>query len=83
MSRYDFAPLVPLIERQWRQKRFTSHIAITGKTADVLGVNRREVLRWRHTGLDAYAADRAAIALDRHPAEIWPEWLDWSLEAVS
>ena len=41
-----------------------------------LGVTRRTVHRWQHAGhVPARHADRAAVRLGHHPAEIWPhEW---------
>ncbi len=42
--------------------------------ADLLGVTRRAVVRWRHAGIPIYSADRAAVALGVHPSLIWPEW---------
>lgn len=33
--------------------------------------------RARRTGwLTAAAADRLAVSINKHPAEIWPEWFD-------
>jgi len=40
-----------------------------------VGISPAQLHRWKHDGLTTSAADRIAIALDRHPAEIWPEWL--------
>ena len=35
---------------------------------------RRTVQRWRHQGLSARQADRAAVRAGFHPANIWPHW---------
>lgn len=46
--------------------------------ADMLGISRSCVVRWRtgfHT-IREYEADRYAIHLGFHPAEIWYNWLD-------
>lgn len=32
--------------------------------------------RWEHRGLTDETADRVAVALGRHPAEVWPDWAD-------
>lgn len=41
------------------------------------GVERTAVWKWRHGGmLRATTADRVAVRLGRHPAELWPEWFD-------
>ena len=46
-----------------------------GELAKSLGVAARTVHRWRATDtVPPMAADRAAVALGHHPAEIWPEW---------
>lgn len=39
-----------------------------------LGVNDRQVYRWRSTGLSDAMADRCAIALGLHPSILWPGW---------
>lgn len=44
--------------------------------AEVLGVTRFTVSRWR-SGVHRptrNTVDRASIALDLHPANLWPEW---------
>lgn len=42
-----------------------------------LGLHRRTVHRWRAAGcVPDRQADRAAVALGHHPAEIWP--IEWS-----
>ncbi len=52
-----------------------------------LGLPVRTVHRWHRTGaVPATSADRAAVALGHHPAEIWPTaWsgldpADWSTD---
>lgn len=59
-------PLAPLL------------IAAGHPSADViamqLGVSPRSIWRWHHRGLTDRQADRAAIALGYHPANIWPDW---------
>jgi lambda repressor-like predicted transcriptional regulator len=39
-----------------------------------VGVSPRTVWRWHHLGLSDLQADRAAVALGWHPANIWPHW---------
>ena len=39
-----------------------------------LRVSSRTVWRWQRYGLDDHQADRAAVALGYHPANIWPTW---------
>jgi len=48
------------------------------KTAILFGTHRSTVLRWRNprTMLDQWEADRYAIAIGKHPSEIWPNWFD-------
>ena len=45
--------------------------------AEILGVTKKCVGDWkRHKlTLDVYSADRYAIRLGYHPAEVWEEWL--------
>ncbi|MDQ1439266.1 MAG: Winged helix-turn-helix DNA-binding [Acidimicrobiaceae bacterium] len=42
--------------------------------ARALGVDRAQVAHWRSDGVPIESADRIAIAVGRHPAEVWPEW---------
>lgn len=44
--------------------------------ARIVGVTRRTVIRWRQgrdRHLQGVTAERAAVALGRHPSELWPE----------
>lgn len=60
--RLPFAPLV------------TEAAAPTIDTLAVrIGVSRRTVHRWIIHGIPADQADRAAIALGAHPANLWPD----------
>ena len=47
--------------------------------ADILGVGIRQIYRWRTNGVPAETADRLAIHLRRHPAEVWGD--DWLVAA--
>lgn len=38
------------------------------------GVSRATIYRWEHDGIPIESADRAAVALGFHPAELWAEW---------
>lgn len=41
------------------------------RIAELAGVSRRTVVRWRHIGIPLELADRAACALGLHPANVW------------
>lgn len=44
----------------------------------LLAIDRRWLLRLRHRAtLREDAGDRWAVALGKHPSEIWPEWFGW------
>lgn len=43
-------------------------------TARALNVNIRQLYRWNAYGIDQWRADRLAIGLGLHPAEVWPDW---------
>ena len=56
-------------------------LAVTGRPSAArlavrLNVNTRTIWRWHHRGLTDHQADRAAIAIDLHPANIWPDWFN-------
>jgi hypothetical protein len=61
--RWPFAPLLDAAGRP-------SVDALAGW----LGVSPRTIWRWHHRGLTDRQADRAAIALGQHPANIWTDW---------
>jgi hypothetical protein len=42
--------------------------------AGFLRVSSRTVFRYRTHGLNIVQADRAAVAVGYHPAEVWPDW---------
>lgn len=42
--------------------------------ARALGCDHTQVSRWRSQGLPLDSADRVAVALGLHPAEVWPDW---------
>lgn len=47
-------------------------LASVADMADLVGVTRRSWTRWRQAGtIPLDSADRAAVALGRHPSEIW------------
>lgn len=46
----------------------------TADIAERLGITRRQVARLRHLGLTVRQADELAVALGRHPSEIWADW---------
>ena len=51
----------------------------TPRIAELAGVSRRTVNRWRHAGIPLELADRLACAIGLHPSNVWPEW--YELEA--
>lgn len=46
------------------------------EAAEFLGVSRRQLRRYRWEGVRMYSdtADRAALRLGLHPANIWVDW---------
>lgn len=42
--------------------------------AELLGVSRRMVCRWRSGGVPDSRADWVACRLGVHPSAIWPDW---------
>lgn len=55
-----------------------------GAIADHFGVVRTTVSKWRNDPnitISEYAADRYAIKLGIHPAELWMTWIDDGVNA--
>jgi hypothetical protein len=44
--------------------------------AELAGVKRATVAQWTQRGLSAFQADRVAVAVGMHPAEVWADWWD-------
>lgn len=61
-------PVAPLLA--------TCRVTTIGDVAALVGVSTRTVHRWQRNGLTDTQADRAAVALGLHPANVWPDW--WS-----
>jgi transposase-like protein len=53
-----------------------SHHENMSTLARALGVDRAQLGRWRRTGVTPSTADRLAVRLGFHPAELWPQWFD-------
>lgn len=79
---FTLTPLVPLVgghvgrgANQW-DPGFAERLAVVvGRVWGFPGdAARKRVGRWHTLGLTVTEADRLAVALGRHPAEIWPEW---------
>ncbi len=49
---------------------------------EALGVSRSTVSRMLRRGVTAYQADALAVALGRHPCEVWPEWWHVTFECM-
>lgn len=65
-ARQPRVSLEPLVERY-------GNVSVLARA---LGVDRAQVARWRSDGVPIESADRIAVAVGRHPAEVWPEWYD-------
>ncbi len=63
--RFAFGPLAGLVVADSQ-----------GELARALGTSRKQLARWADYGLDIVQADRVAVWLGYHPAEIWPHWLE-------
>lgn len=51
-------------------------VSTTTELARTCGVVRRQMQRYGVYGLPESVADRIAVRLGMHPAEIWPEWFE-------
>ncbi len=46
-----------------------------GGLEETTGFSERTITRWKAEGaLPIYAADKVAVALGKHPNELWPRW---------
>lgn len=66
-------PTAPLIRALHARAERTGCSLV--ELAELLGIDRRTVQRLpAHPRIDARRADSLAVALGKHPCEIWPEW---------
>lgn len=43
--------------------------------AKTIGMSERNMKNWHHHGIPLFSADKLAVKLGAHPADIWPdEW---------
>jgi hypothetical protein len=77
-ERFPVEPLLALVGAGWEViERNGGGVQMVGadrRLARAVGVSTRTVYRRKHTGLCPWAADRWAVALGRHPGDVWPEW---------
>lgn len=84
LARLPFGPLDRLLAGElvlnWRAG-WTVGPFLSALIAELAGVNRASVARWRASGgIPEQAADRVACALGRHPSNVWGDaW--WQLAA--
>jgi hypothetical protein len=80
-----FQPLADLCKHRWRPINAAAD-ATAGdivRVADICGVPRHTVHRWRADGLSLRHADHAACALGLHPLEVWPDHYLPAIEAAA
>ena len=90
--RVPFAPLEVYLAEVYRRRpyEFTRRGALdvmddmaltVGFIAELAGVSRRAVHRWKIAGVPVWYADRIAVRAGGHPTAIWPDW--YELEVAS
>lgn len=72
MDRYqmiDPLPLISFVTNQFEPKNLRV-------TAELLNVSYRQLCRYLYEGqrCHVFQADRMAVSIGRHPAEIWDDW---------
>lgn len=78
MTRYPFGPLeaLVLVELGPQLNSIGQPASPSRLVAELLGVDRRQVYRWRQIGVTVDQADVLAVRAHRHPFEVWPELAD-------
>lgn len=69
--RLPFAPLERLVILARDGERLTDD-----RLAELFGMNRRNLYRWREAGIPRVMADRLAPRVGFHPLEVWGEEWD-------
>lgn len=80
--RLSFEPLAIECRVRWRAPSETAarQSGDTAKIAEVLGVSRARVRRWRESGITLDTAEEIGATLGVHPAAIWMR--EWSTVAA-
>lgn len=47
----------------------------------LLGIDQASASKMATCGLTFWQADRLAVALGAHPAELWPDWMQYSISS--
>jgi len=55
---------------------------IAGSVKETFGIDAETLRRYRTHGIPESVADRWAVRLGRHPAEVWPGWIEEGLSVV-
>lgn len=76
MDRYSFDALAAVARQRYLPTEHTRISGDIGKVARALNMEPSGIYRWREEGLTWMTADRVAVRLGLHPAEIWPTWFD-------
>lgn len=80
--RLPFEPLEEVLRRRLVDERVGRRVvgASVRVQALTLGVDPRQVLRWRHQGVTWAQADELAVRAGYHPGDVWGrDW--WALDA--
>lgn len=72
-TRLPLEPLLRALGLHGQESSGTGKPGPYAQAAETLGVNKRVLLRYRHTGLGPWVADRLAIAAGLHPRVVWGE----------
>lgn len=83
MTRFPIEPLEAVALAQLECRGFCAvgdgrgrdlTLAPLTEVAAMAGTSERQWRRWRKSGVPLWHADRMAVALGRHPGEVWPEY---------
>jgi len=80
--RFDYSRLEVMLlgsdhltrQRSGGNSRMKDTQVMPAVVAAACNTHQSQVHRWKKEGLTFYAADKAAIAIGKHPSVIWPEW---------
>ena len=73
-TRLPYAGLV-----RWVAARYNLEHTGYRTIARTIGMSTNTMLMWDKTGVPVWTADRLAVKLGAHPADIWPDewWNEW------
>lgn len=75
-AQYRSSPKLPRFPVEPILQTFADHPYPIQAAATALNVSTASIHRYLQDGIFFFKADRYAVALGKHPIDLWPDWFD-------